>query len=247
MAGQNQLSIHGLAKAFGSEHLFSKLDLDLTQGTTLAVLGRSGSGKTTFLRILAGLESADAGTIELRGQNIDALPPHRRNIVYLSQETLLFDHLNLFDNLAFGLRLRNPSQTELKERTLAMLDYLHLGAHRNKPVNQLSGGQKQRVAFGRALLVRPEVLLLDEPFSSLDADIRGDMQNLFKTTADKFAITALFVTHDASEALTLGDRFALLADGKLTCYSDRAGFCRDETTGVAKNLAFWNAILKEMS
>jgi len=233
------LSLRGLRKAYGDELLFESLDLELAAKHTLVILGRSGCGKSTLLRMLAGLEAVDAGEIRLRDLAINSLPPQQRGIVYLGQEALLFDHLNVFENIAFGLRLRRLTQHEINQRVDAMLSHLGLQTHRHKQVEQLSGGQKQRVAFGRALAVRPEILLLDEPFSSLDADIRADMQQLFRSMAAQFAITALFVTHDAEEALRIGDRFAHLHDGTLTVYADRAEFINDPATGVCRKIDFW--------
>ena len=236
------LSLRGLRKAYGKELLFDKLSLELAASQTLVILGRSGCGKSTLLRMLAGLETLDAGEILLQDRRINTLPPQQRGIVYLGQEALLFDHLNVFENIAFGLRLRRLPEGEIQQRVAAMLSHLGLDAHSHKPVEQLSGGQKQRVAFGRALVIRPQILLLDEPFSSLDADIRADMQQLFRSMAAQFAITALFVTHDAEEALRIGDRFAHLQNGLLTVYASRADFINDPATGVSRKLAFWQRL-----
>ncbi len=236
------LSLRGLRKAYGKELLFDKLNIELAAQQTLVILGRSGCGKSTLLRMLAGLETLDSGAIQLQGCCIDKLPPQRRGIVYLGQEALLFDHLNVFENIAFGLRLRGLPAAEIEQRVNAMLSHLGLEAHSHKPVEQLSGGQKQRVAFGRALAIRPQILLLDEPFSSLDADIRADMQQLFRSMAAQFAITALFVTHDAEEALRIGDRFAHLQNGLLTVYASRADFINDPATGVSRKIDFWQRL-----
>ncbi len=233
------LALRGLSKAYGQELLFENLEFDLAAQHTLVILGRSGCGKSTLLRMLAGLESLDAGEIELQGRRIDRLPPRQRGMVYLGQEALLFDHLNVFENIAFGLRLRHLPEAEIQQRVTTLLTDLGLQAHKHKPVEQLSGGQKQRVAFGRALVIRPAILLLDEPFSSLDADIRIDMQQLFRDMAAQFSMTSLFVTHDAEEALRIGDRFAHLHDGTLTLYPSRAEFINDPATGVSRKIAFW--------
>ena len=238
-ASEPFLAVRGLAKAFAAEHVLDGIALDLARNETLAVLGRSGCGKTTLLKILAGLTAPDAGSVRLGGRTLDGLPPQARGVVYLYQEPLLFPHLDVFENVAFGLRLRRVAAAELRGRVDAMLAALGLEAHGRKRPTQLSGGQRQRVAFGRALIVNPTLLLLDEPFGNLDAEIRADMQRLFQEIARRFAITSLFVTHDLKEALLMGDRLALLRAGRLTTYPSREAFVADPETGASHERDFW--------
>ena len=233
------LTVRGLAKTFGTERVLAGLDIDLARSQTLAILGRSGCGKTTLLKILAGLCAPEAGTVCLGGRTLDQLPPQARGVVYLYQEPLLFPHLDVFENVAFGLRLRHTAVAELRTRVAEMLAALELEAHARKRPTELSGGQRQRVAFGRALIVNPTLLLLDEPFGNLDVEIRAQMQGLFQQIARRFAITSLFVTHDLKEALLMGDRLALLRAGRLTAYPSREAFVADTETGAARERAFW--------
>ncbi len=233
------LAVRGLTKAFAAERVLDTINLDLGRSQTLAVLGRSGCGKTTLLKILAGLCASDAGSVRLGGRTLDGLPPQARGVVYLYQEPLLFPHLDVFENVAFGLRLRHVPAAALRERVLEMLAALELEAHARKRPTQLSGGQRQRVAFGRALIVNPTLLLLDEPFGNLDAETRAAMQRLFQDIARRFAITSLFVTHDLKEALLMGDRLALLRSGQLTAYPSREAFVADPATGAAREREFW--------
>ena len=233
------VTVRGLSKAFGGERVLDRLDLDLAHSQTLAVLGRSGCGKTTLLKILAGLCAADEGSVRLGERDLDGVPPQARGVVYLYQEPLLFPHLDVFENVAFGLRLRRTPAAALRGRVEEMLAALELEAHARKRTAQLSGGQRQRVAFGRALITNPTLLLLDEPFGNLDVEIRGQMQRLFQRVARRFAITSLFVTHDLKEALLMGDRLALLRAGRLTAYASREAFVADPETGAAAERDFW--------
>ncbi|MCO6476564.1 MAG: ABC transporter ATP-binding protein, partial [Phaeodactylibacter sp.] len=189
------LEARNINKSFGSEKVLDNLSLQLAEHEMLSILGRSGSGKTTLLRILAGLETPDSGKVLLQGADLSTVPPNRRNIVYLYQEPLLFPHLNVFENVAFGLRLRKMREAEIRELVEEMLANLELPEQARKMPHQLSGGQRQRVAFGRALIINPRVLLLDEPFGALDTETRASMQQLLKRIAGDFAITAIFVTH----------------------------------------------------
>lgn len=236
------LAVRGLDKQFADERVLAGVDLELADGETLAILGRSGSGKTTLLKIIAGLESADSGQIRLRGQDIATWEPRRRGIVYLYQEPLLLPHLDLWENLAFGLRLRKVPTAEMKQRVEVLIDGLQLRGHERKAPHQLSGGQRQRVSFGRALIVRPNLLLLDEPFGNLDVGIRADMQQLFKGLAAAFQMPALFVTHDLKEALLMGDRLAHMRRGQLQIFPDRQRFVDDPLVGVRDEIDFWQTL-----
>lgn len=229
----------GLNKRYGAEQVLQNVSFSLAERETLSVLGRSGSGKTTLLRILAGLESAEEGEILLKGQRINELAAKDRGIVYLYQEALLFPHLNVFDNLAFGLRLRRTPSSDIKNRVGEMLTRLELEDQQKKMPHQLSGGQKQRVSFGRALAINPRVLLLDEPFGALDVETRSSMQAFLKEVSQAYQITAMFVTHDLKEALLMGDRVGYMREGKLEIYPSKADFVADPRTEAQSEIAFW--------
>ena len=174
------------------------------------------------------------------------MPAHKRNVVYLYQEALLFPHLNVFENIAFGLRLRNVDEQEIKERSLNLIDQLELSGMDKKMPHQLSGGQKQRVSFGRALIINPAVLLLDEPFGNLDADTRGNMQDFFNRIADEFTITAIFVTHNIKEAIIMGDRYGNLETGKLFTFSNVEEFIHSGKNNLQEEVDFWDTISKKL-
>ncbi|MEO1652380.1 MAG: ATP-binding cassette domain-containing protein, partial [Bacteroidota bacterium] len=170
------LEIKNIHKTFGEEEVLSNLHFTLPPQKIFSVLGKSGSGKTTLLKIIAGLEKADQGEVYWEGRALNEVPPARRGIVYLYQEALLFSHLNVFENIAFGLKLRKAPKKQMEDKVYTLLDKLDLRSQVRKMPHQLSGGQKQRVSFGRALIINPRVLLLDEPFGNLDSDTRRQMQ-----------------------------------------------------------------------
>ena len=241
------LTVSHLTKHFGSQQVLRDVAFGLAAGEVLAVLGRSGCGKTTLLKILAGLDAPDTGTLHLDEHNLLPVPPNERQMVYLYQEPLLFPHLTVFENVAFGLRIRRVPKGDADRQVTALLDELDLGAHTRKAPHQLSGGQRQRVAFGRALIIRPRLLLLDEPFGNLDAQTRADMQQLFLRVSRQHHITSLFVTHDSREALTIGTRFAYLEQGQLTCFASVREFIEDPRTNIQAELAFWENIQQTAS
>lgn len=242
MRKSEPLQVEGLGKRYGGHDVLREVRLTVPAGRTLAVVGASGGGKTTLLKIIAGLIASDSGRIKLGERDIDALPARERQAVYLYQEPLLFPHLDAFDNIAFGLRLRRVPSAELRKRVGDMIEELELtGLDKRRP-EQLSGGQRQRVAFGRALIINPALLLLDEPFSNLDPDTRASMQSLLKRVAGEHRITSVFVTHDLKESLRMGNSFALLREGQLHGFADRAAFCADARSGVAREIDFWNTL-----
>lgn len=233
------LVVEDIRKSYGGEAVLRGLSLQQSLHTTLSILGRSGCGKSTLLRILAGLEQADGGRFLLDGEDLLEVSAERRGVVYLSQEALLFPHLSVADNIGFGLKIRGVKPAERQEAVRAMADRLGLADQLDKMPSQLSGGQKQRVSFGRALIISPRVILLDEPFSSLDAQTRADMQAFFRQLSKDFAMTALFVTHDIKEALLVGDQLALLEAGQLQVFPSRAAFLQDPRAGGQEEMAFW--------
>ena len=214
-----QLAVAGLDKSFGAHQVLSGLDLEVPAGSLTAILGPSGSGKTTLLRILAGFEHADAGTVRIGSAIADGpgvfLPPERRRIGYVPQEGSLFPHLTVAANVAFGLSRRKWGRERRSKRCADLLEAVGLGGLDRRYPHQLSGGQQQRVALARALAIAPEVVLLDEPFASLDANlrasVRADVQQLLKESGT----TSVLVTHDQDEALSTADRVAVLRDGAI--------------------------------
>ena len=212
-----QLAVAGLDKRFGAHQVLTGLDLDVPAGSLTAILGPSGSGKTTLLRVLAGFEHADAGTVRIGSALADGpgvfLPPERRRIGYVPQEGSLFPHLTVAANVTFGLSRRKWGRDRRARRCADLLEAVGLGGLDRRYPHQLSGGQQQRVALARALAIRPEIVLLDEPFASLDAhlraSVRADVQQLLKESGT----TSVLVTHDQDEALSTADRVAVLRDG----------------------------------
>jgi putrescine transport system ATP-binding protein len=236
------LDIQGVYKKFGKDSILTDVNLHLEKNTVLSLLGSSGSGKTTLLKIIAGLETQDKGEILLYGKNINRQKPQQRNIVYLYQEALLFPHLDAFENVAFGLRLKKLKESVIKEKVDLMLKNLGMTNHASKMPSQLSGGQRQRISFGRAMVIEPELLLLDEPFGALDSSTRGKMQELFKSLAHAMQISALFVTHDLKEAIVMGDQIGKIKKGELLQYETKKDFFNDEHSEVHKEIDFWTNI-----
>ncbi len=209
------LSIRGLVKRFGEVVALDRLDLDIAAGELFFLLGPSGCGKTTLLRAVAGFHFPDEGTIRFDGEDVARVPPHRRGTAMMFQSYALWPHLNVFRNVAFGLEERRVPKAEIRarvEEALAMVRMDGLGARR---IHQLSGGQQQRVALARALVVRPRCLLLDEPLSNLDAQLRVEMRSEIRRICKGSGLTAIYVTHDQKEALSMADRLAVLDAGRV--------------------------------
>lgn len=236
------IEVSDIHKAYGLETVLQGVSLRLAATETLSVLGKSGCGKTTLLKVLAGLEQADRGSFKVSGQEMLSLRPQAREVVYLSQEPLLFPHKDVFENVAFGLRVRKVPEAELRQRVHHLLEQLGLAAQAHKHPAALSGGQKQRTAFGRAIVFHPRVLLLDEPFGSLDAATRKEMQDLFQRLRKAEQITSIFVTHDLREALTMGDRIGRMEGGRLELFNSRQGFLAAADQQVREEIAFWKQI-----
>ncbi len=211
------LQLTGLIKTHpgGTLATIRGLDLTVQSGRITALLGPSGAGKTTVMKLIAGLLAPDAGGIELAGRSIVTLPPERRGVVMVFQNPLLFPHLTVAENVGFGLRMRGLPSAQIATRVNAMLDRTRLTGLGPRHPAQLSGGQAQRVALARALVLQPDLLLLDEPLSSLDPTLRDEMRQLILTLQAEMAVTTLVVTHDQTEAVILADQIALLLDGRL--------------------------------
>ncbi|MEP7194873.1 MAG: ATP-binding cassette domain-containing protein [Saprospiraceae bacterium] len=233
------LKVDKIKKSYTDELVLKACSFELNEGSTLSILGKSGCGKTTLLKIIAGLIEDYEGEIFLNNEIINDWSPQSRNIIYLYQEPLLFPHLNVFENLSFGLKLRKESDHVIVEKTELMLQELDLLDQKHKMPNQLSGGQKQRVAFGRALIIKPKLLLLDEPFAALDSETRASMQQFYKRMSKLHNISSIFVTHDLKEAVIMGDQLALLSAGNLNVYSSLTEFIEDSQTGMKGEINFW--------
>ena len=211
--GAPLLSIRSVAKSFGSTRVLSGIEFDVGRSEFLTILGESGSGKTTLLRILAGFERPDAGEVWMEGKQLDLLPPNRRNVNTVFQHYALFPHLSVFENVAYGLRAKKVAAAEIVTRVNETLAQMRMSDLAQRRPAQLSGGQQQRVALARALVNRPRMLLLDEPLSALDANLRRHMQLELKALQREVGISFVFVTHDQEEAMNLSDRIALLRRG----------------------------------
>jgi spermidine/putrescine ABC transporter ATP-binding subunit len=209
------LEVRGLAKRFGARNVLKNISLNIVSGEFLTMLGESGSGKTTLLRLIAGFEQPTAGEIWMSGERLDSLPPYKRRVNTVFQHYALFPHLSVSENVAYGLRVKKTSATEIGGRTEEALRMVKMQEYADSRPSKLSGGQQQRVALARALVNRPQLLLLDEPLSALDANLRKQMQGELKALQRELGITFLFVTHDQEEAMALSDRIALLRDGAL--------------------------------
>jgi ABC-type Fe3+/spermidine/putrescine transport system ATPase subunit len=237
------LRIENVGKRFGTHTVLDSVSLDVERGEFLTLLGESGSGKTTLLRILAGFEEATSGRILLEGERLDSTPPHRRPIHTVFQSYALFPHMNVFDNVAYSLKVRGSAGEEMKTRVDEALEKVRMDRYAKHFPRQISGGQKQRVALARALVNRPRLLLLDEPLSALDANLRIEMQRELKLLQREVGITFIFVTHDQSEALAISDRVVLLRHGKVEqCGTPRAIYQTPRTAYAASFLGKSNLV-----
>ena len=209
------LEISGLGKSFGEFEALKDITLSIPSGEFVCLLGGSGCGKTTLLRLVAGLETHNKGDILLDGADLTVIPCHQRNIGMVFQSLALFPHLNVADNIAYGLRLRKVAADTIKTEVERLLSMIGLDGLGDRQVSALSGGQRQRVAIARALALSPEIFLMDEPFSALDAALRDQMQIEIKRIQRALGITTIFVTHDQREAMALADRIVIMKDGKI--------------------------------
>ena len=214
------LSLKNINKSYGSVRAVKNISIDIHSGEFFTLLGPSGCGKTTLLRIIAGLELTDSGSAVLEGEDITRLPAIKRHINTVFQSYALFPHLNVSENIAFGLRSRKIAEDEIRTRVGKALDMLELGPLADRLPTQLSGGQKQRVALARALVNEPKVLLLDEPMSALDAKLRTQVQIELRRLQQKLGQTFILVTHDQDEALVVSDRMAVMRDGEIVQFGD---------------------------
>jgi len=241
------LEIAQVRKSFGGKEVLKNVSLSIESGEFITILGESGSGKTTLLRLIAGFESLDSGEIRMEGERMDQIPPYRRQVNTVFQNYALFPHLSVFENVAYGLRVQGAPKEEIPARVEKALAQVQMSAFAMRSPTKLSGGQQQRVALARALVNRPKVLLLDEPLSALDANLRRQMQSELKTLQEKLGITFIFVTHDQEEAMTLSSRIALLRHGRLEqIATPREIYHRPATSYVAEFIGQSNLIRAEV-
>ena len=213
------IEIRNVSKQFGDFQALRDVSLDIKSGELIALLGPSGCGKTTLLRIIAGLETADVGTIHFSGEDTTDVHVRDRNVGFVFQHYALFRHMTVFENVAFGLRMKprkeRPSEAQIKEKVMRLLKLVQLDWIADRFPSQLSGGQRQRIALARALAVEPKVLLLDEPFGALDAKVRKELRRWLRRLHDELHVTSIFVTHDQEEALEVADRVVVINQGKI--------------------------------
>lgn len=208
-----QIELQGINKVYGEQTVLEDLNLAIMEGEFITLLGPSGCGKTTTLRIIGGFEQPDRGQVLFNGKEITSQPAHLRPVNTLFQQYSLFPHLNVYENVAFGLRIRGTKEAEVRQRVSEMLRLVNLSGYEKRKVDSLSGGQKQRIAMARALILKPAVFLLDEPLGALDLKLRKEMQIELKRIQQELGITFIFVTHDQEEALTLSDRIVVMNEG----------------------------------
>jgi sulfate transport system ATP-binding protein len=207
------IDVHHITKRFGDFVALDDVSLSIPTGQLTALLGPSGGGKSTLLRIIAGLEEPDSGTVTIEGVDATALPPQRRNVGFVFQHYAAFKHLSVFRNVAFGLEIRKRPKDEIRTRVMELLELVHLEQFADRYPAQLSGGQRQRMALARALAVEPSVMLLDEPFGALDAQVRRELRDWLRRLHDEVHVTTVFVTHDQEEALEVSDEIVVINQG----------------------------------
>ncbi len=209
------LQLNHIGKSFGDVRVLKDVCLEVEEGEFITFLGASGCGKTTTLRIIAGMEMPEEGSVLLEGKDVTGIAPEKRNVNMVFQNYALFPHMNVYKNIAYGLKIKKCSKTEIHQKVMEALSMVQLEGYENRMPSELSGGQKQRVAIARAIVNNPKVLLLDEPLGALDLQLRRQMQLELKQLQKKLNITFLYITHDQEEAITMSDRIAVMRDGEL--------------------------------
>ena len=217
------LSVKGLNVSYGKNHILKDINLEIESGEFVSILGKSGCGKTTLIKAIAGLLETDNGDIGIFDKNVAGLPPEKRQTVIVFQDLRLFPHMNVEDNIAFAMKLKKMDKAVIKEKVEKLLAQVRLAGFGKRKVSRLSGGQMQRVALARALGAEPKLLLLDEPFASLDEDLRKEMGELVRRLHRENGITTVMITHDKEEAMELSDRLALMEEGRILAFDSPEG------------------------
>ncbi len=215
MSNNTIISFENVNKFYEDTHVLKNINFEIEKGKFYTLLGPSGCGKTTILRIIAGFTDVSNGKVTLNGADVTNLPPNKRKVNTVFQDYALFPHMNVFENIAFGLRLKKTPENIIKEKVADALKMVQLSGYENREISQMSGGQQQRVAIARALVNEPEVLLLDEPLSALDLKLRTDMQYELRELQQRLGITFIFVTHDQEEALAMSDEIFVMSKGEI--------------------------------
>lgn len=215
MLKENIIEIKGISKTYDNNTVLDSLSLNIKKNEFLTLLGPSGCGKTTTLKIIAGFEQADEGAVLFNGQNIISLPPYKRELNTVFQKYALFPHMNIYENIAFGLKIKKLPKAEIDKKVKEVLKLVSLEGYEKRDIESLSGGQQQRIAIARAIVNEPKVLLLDEPLAALDLKLRKEMQLELKRIQQRLGITFIFVTHDQEEALTMSDTIVVMNKGKI--------------------------------
>ncbi len=212
---QSILKLQGIEKKFGDTKVLKGIDLTVEQGEFITLLGPSGCGKTTTLRIISGLEQPDIGNVLLAGEDVTEYAPEKRDVNTVFQNYALFPHMNVYDNIAYGMKIKKMAKAEIQERVVEVLSMVQLSGYEKRMPSQLSGGQKQRVAIARAIVNKPKLLLLDEPLGALDLQLRRQMQVELKRLQKRLGITFIYITHDQEEAINMSSRIVVMRDGIL--------------------------------
>jgi spermidine/putrescine transport system ATP-binding protein len=241
------LEVHHIFKNYEGKPLLNDISFKVNRGETICLLGASGSGKSTLLRIIAGLEDADSGFISFDGQNLTSVPAHLRDFGLVFQDYALFPHLNVADNVAFGLKMRRLPENKIAERVVNSLEMVNLGGFEKRQVTDLSGGEQQRVALARALATRPRLLMFDEPLGALDRTLREDLLSELRSILHHTNIPAIYVTHDQEEAFTIADRVLILHGGQIIREGTPAQvWANPESAFVARFLGLGNVFEGEV-
>lgn len=233
------LELQNIKKSFGGNTILNDISLDIQDGEIISILGPSGSGKTTLLNLILGITDIDSGKLLYNGEDLTRVPMEKRGFNIVFQDYALFPNLNAYENIVYGLR-NNPT-ISTQEEVEELIDLLGLQEHLKKPIEQLSGGQKQRVALARTMVMKPKILLLDEPLSALDGVIKESIKDRIKTIAREYHLTTIIVTHDPEEALTLSDRVLIINEGKISQYGRP-----EEIINEPKNAFIRNFILNQL-
>jgi ABC-type Fe3+/spermidine/putrescine transport system ATPase subunit len=235
MAEGTSVSVEGLTAGYGRGHILESITLSIDPGELVCLLGPSGCGKSTLLRVMAGLHPPETGEIRIAGRVVNGLTAERRRLAMVFQRPLLFPWLSVAENIGFGLKMQKVAKEQIRRKVSEALQMVQLEGYADRRPSELSGGQAQRVALARALVTTPDLLLLDEPFSALDENLRGEMRHLVRRLQRELCITTIFVTHDQTEAALLADRIALLLDGRLAQFDPpRQFFTAPKSPEVAR-------------